>query len=93
MDRQAIIDDILRRALGSNDNGGTPAAGAAPTGAAPAPAITINRLIVVTGPVYIGAGAEPAAAALPARRRPFGQALRSAAENRRRLTTLGPPRF
>ncbi len=88
MDRQAIIDDILRQALGSNDNA---AAKTSPSEAAPI--ITINRLIIVTGPVHIGPRATTAAAVLPARPGLFGQALRSAAENRRRLERLGPPRF
>lgn len=93
MDRQAIIDDILRTALGSNDNA---AARAPQPGQTPGPQIVVHArtVIVVEGPVILCDGSLRAADALPGRGRGlFGQALRSAAENRRRLERLGPPRF
>ncbi|MCA1974770.1 MAG: hypothetical protein LDL44_18210 [Caenispirillum sp.] len=100
MDRQAIIDDILRRALGSNDDRAAPAqapqAPPQPPQAASGPAVVVHaqQVIVINGPVILCTDGRRAAEALAGTRCGLaGQALRSAAENRRRLDRLGPPKF
>lgn len=94
MDRQAIIDDILRTALGSNDNAAGPAAPAHQAPAAQQIVIHARQVIVVNGPLVLSDSAQAAAQTLPAPRTAlFGQALRSPEANRRRLERLGPPRL
>ncbi|SOD90839.1 hypothetical protein [Caenispirillum bisanense] len=100
MDRQAIIDDILRRALGSNDDAPpSPEAVPSPPEAVPSPVaptvvIHAQQVFVINGPVILCSDGRRAAEALADGRCGLaGQALRSAAENRRRLDRLGPPKF
>lgn len=99
MDRQAIINDILRTALGGNDNrraDGTADKGGGGGDAGIVPTIVINarQVIVVNGPLILSDGGLRAAEDLAARRPGlFGQALRSPEQNRKALERLGPPRF